>query len=484
MISAATLFAMAVLLAAGYRAARADDAKPAAAKADAATTEPKKVSYFRDVRPVLQEHCEGCHQPAKRSGEYVMFPFAALLKGGESGDAAIVPGKPDQSNLVKQITPSKKGKVEMPKDKDPLKSDDIDLIRRWIAEGASDDTPASANVTFDAAHPPVYHALPVLSALDYSPSGKLLAVSGYHEVLLWKADGSQLEARLVGLSERVQSLAFSPDGSRLVVAGGSPARLGEIQVWDVDARKLLLSVPMTYDTLYGVSWSPDGTKIAFGCADNTVRAIDAKTGQQVLFQGAHNDWVLGTAFSSDASHLVSVSRDGSMKLIEVASQRFVDNITSITPGALKGGLATVDRHPKKDELVVGGADGVPKIFLMYRPAGKERKIGDDFNLIRSFDALPGRIYAVEYNPDGSQIVAGSSSPDGTGEIRVYEAATGRLICKYQGDPGPIFSARFSRDGKQVAAAGFGGKVVLMDAATGKPLKEFIPVPLAAAAAGK
>src|ERR1700730_7815202 len=80
--------------------ARADDSKPAPAPA-------AKVSYFRDVRPVLQERCEGCHQPAKRSGEYMMAPFAALVKGGESGETAIVPGKPEASNLVKMISPSK-----------------------------------------------------------------------------------------------------------------------------------------------------------------------------------------------------------------------------------------------------------------------------------------------------------------------------------------------------------------------------------------
>jgi WD40 repeat protein len=441
------------------------DSKPAA-----------KVSYYRDVRPILQEQCEGCHQPAKRSGEYVMTPFASLLKGGESNSAAIVPGKPADSYLLNQITPAK-GKAEMPKGKSPLAATQIELIRRWIAEGAIDDTPASASVTFDAAHPPVYHLPPVLTAVDYSPDGSLLAVSGYHEVLLWKADGSALVARLVGLSERIQSLAFSPDGTKLAVAGGSPARLGEIQVWDVAKRKLLLSVPMTYDTLYGVSWSPDGTRIAFGCADNSVRAIDAKSGAQILFQGAHNDWVLGTVFSKDASHLVSVSRDRSMKLIEVATQRFVDNITSITPGALKGGLASVDRSPKGDEVVVGGADGVPKIYHIYRPPGKSRQIGDDDNLIRGFGAMPGRIYAVEYSRDGGRIVAGSSS-QGTGEIRVYSADNAQLVSKFQGQPGPIYTARFSPDGHQVAAAGFSGKVMLMDAATGKLVKEFTPVPLA------
>ena len=45
------------------------------------------VSYYRDVRPIFQAHCQGCHQPAKPSGEYVMTDFARLLKGGESGRA-------------------------------------------------------------------------------------------------------------------------------------------------------------------------------------------------------------------------------------------------------------------------------------------------------------------------------------------------------------------------------------------------------------
>ena len=57
--------------------------------------------------------------------------------------------------------------------------------------------------------------------------------------------------------------------------------------------------------------------------------------------GSHNDWVLDTVFSADGSHLISVGRDMAAKLIEVSTQRFIDNITSITPGALKGGLSTV-----------------------------------------------------------------------------------------------------------------------------------------------
>src|SRR5207247_1420657 len=103
----------------------------------------------------------------------------------------------------------------------------------------------------------------------FSPDGKLLAVGGFHEVLLCDADTGNLQDRLVGLAERIQSVCFSPDGKRLAVAGGLPCRSGEIQVWDVAKRSLLLSKSIGFDTLYGASWSPDGTKIAFGCADNT-----------------------------------------------------------------------------------------------------------------------------------------------------------------------------------------------------------------------
>jgi WD40 repeat protein len=120
----------------------------------------------------------------------------------------------------------------------------LELVKRWIAEGAKDDTPADAKKHFDAEHPPVYPRLPVVSSLDYSADGNLIAVAGFHEVLLHKADGSALEARLIGLSERVQSVRFSPDGKWLAAAGGDPARMGEVQIWDVATRKLKVSAPI------------------------------------------------------------------------------------------------------------------------------------------------------------------------------------------------------------------------------------------------
>jgi WD40 repeat protein/mono/diheme cytochrome c family protein len=451
--------------------ARSDGADEPAKK----PTESDQVSYYREVRRIFQQHCQGCHQPAKAQGGYVMTSHAALLETADSGDPGVVPGKPEGSALIRQITSESGKPPAMPKGHDPLAARDVNLIKRWITQGARDDTPISARLVVDAEHPPKYALPPVITSLDYSPDGSLLAVAGYHEVLLHTADGWSLIGRLVGLSERIESIAFSPDGKFLAVSGGDPGRFGEVQIWDVAARKLKLSVPVTYDTLFGVSWSPDGAKIAFGCTDNTLRAIDAKSGKQVLFQGAHSDWVLNTAFSRDHSHLVSVSRDRSMKLTEVVTQRFVDNITSITPGALKGGLMTVARHPQKDELLIGGADGAPKIYRMHRQ--KKRVIGDDFNLIRGYEQMPGRVFSARFSPDGGRIVAGSSF-EGRGEVRVYQTADGKLISKFDGTRGGIFTVAYRPDGKQVASAGFDGVVRLNDPETGVLIKEFVPVPLA------
>jgi WD40 repeat protein/mono/diheme cytochrome c family protein len=456
--------------------------------------EPAKVSYYKDVRPVFQQHCNGCHQPAKPMGGYVMTAHADLLKAGERGKAGVVKGKPGESYLVEQIKVHANGKAEMPKGRDPLNTIQAKLITDWIAQGAADDTPASAKASeVDQDHPPVYTAAPVVTSVAFSPDGELLAVTGYHEVLLWKADGSKLVGRLVGMSERVQAVAFSPDGKSLAAAAGAPGRFGEIQVWDVEKLKLKLSVPVTFDTVYGVSWSPDGSKVAFGCADNTVRAIDAVSGKQVVQMGTHSDWVVGTAFSQDGEHVVSVSRDMSMKLTEVATQRFVDNVTSITPGALKGGLMAVDRRPTKekkvakvpqdegnqfiekvyDEVLAAGSDGTPRLYKMHRD--KKRVIGDDYNFIKGFEKMLGRVSTVRFDADGKRFAA-ASSLDGKGEVRVYEVDSGK-VQKCEKVTGPAYAVAWSLDGKRVASAGFDGTIWLHDPVTGKLLKAFSAVPM-------
>jgi WD40 repeat protein len=463
--------------------------------------EPAKVSYYKDVRPIFQQHCNGCHQPAKPMGGFVMTTHADLFKAGERGKPGVVAGRPAASYLVEQIKVHDNGKAEMPRGRDPLNPLLTKTIGDWIAQGAADDTPASAKaVVVDANNPPKYSAPPVLTSLAFAPDGGTLAVTGYHEVLLYDTAKFELKARLIGISERVQAVAYSPDGKKLAAVGGAPGRFGEVQVWNPQNEKLLVSAPVTFDTLYGASWSPDGKAVAFGCADNTVRAVDALSGKQIVQMGTHSDWVLGTVFSQDGEHLVSVSRDMSMKLTEVDTARFIDNVTSITPGALKGGLMALDRRPAKttrvfgyvvrrktkvpqdeggkfvekvyDEVIVAGADGATRLYKIHRE--KKREIGDDSNKIREYEKMPGRISSVAFNADGSKFAA-VSSLDGKGEVRVYDTNSAAKVV-FEKVTGPVYAVAWHPAGKLIASAGFDGTVWLHDPATGKLLSSFVVLP--------
>ena len=479
-----------------------------AAAADTAPKPGEPVSYYKHIRPILQGACHGCHQPAKAKGGYVMTDFAALVKGGEDDGTAIVPGKPAESALVTNIMPGADGKPKMPKKGDPLKAAETALIAQWITEGGHDDTPANVVQRYSPEHPPVYFQPPGINSLAWSPDGRTLAIAGFHEIILHRPDGSAPPARLIGLSERITAVRYSPDGKYLAATGGLPARMGEVQVWQTADANLKLSVPVTFDTTYGVSWSPDSKLVAFGCAtDKSLRAIDAETGVQVLFMAGHDDWVLDSVFSTKGDHVISVGRDQTAKLTELATQRFMDNLTSITPGALKGGLAAIDRHPQRDEILVGGADGVPQIYRMVRLV--QRRIGDNSNLVKRFPAMEGRIWSVHYSADGKRVLA-TSSLDGKGAVNIYSAdfdtalpenikgifgkvSTDRnaqenaAVEKYQTEgatllhhvalPCGIYTAQFSPDGTTVAAAGQDGLVRLISTTDGKVVKEFLPVTL-------
>ncbi|HUQ69643.1 MAG TPA: c-type cytochrome domain-containing protein [Planctomycetaceae bacterium] len=451
--------------------ASAEDAKPATA--DAA----KPVSYYRQVRPLLQRHCSGCHQPAKDGGKLVLTSVESFQKGGENG-AGFVAGKPDDSLILDYIVGDP---PEMPRGADPLTAAQVAVIKDWIVQGAKDDTPATARETISAEHPPVYSSPPVITALAFSPDSQLLAVSGHHEVLLHKADGSERVARLVGRSPKINSVRFSPDGKLLAAVGGAPALFGEVQLWNVADKTLTQSLAITFDTLFGASFSDDGKQLAFGAFDNRARVMDVESGKVVMTLETHSDLVFATTFSLKLDHLITVSRDMAMKLTEIKTGQFIDNITSITPGALKGGLMAVQRHPKEEQVLAGGADGEPKLYKIFRT--QARQIGDDFNKLKAYPALPGRIFSLEFNADGSMFVAGSSNAT-SGAARLYNTNDAKTVHDLAGHTAGVFAVAFRPDGKQVATGGFDGKVRLFDVESGMLVKEFVPVELTPAVATK
>ncbi len=422
------------------------------------------VSYYNDVRPVIQRYCSGCHQPASKMSGLVLTEYTGILKGGQKHGSTVAKGAPDTSPLVQSVT----GALEprMPLGGPNLPDEAAALLARWVKEGAEDDTPAEARAPQAPKEPPAYARPPVITGMAFSPDGKTLAVGGFKEIVLHKADGSGIEARLLGRSDKIHSLSFTPDGASLVAVGGAPARFGEIQVWDVASRKQIRSIMATADTLFAGDVSPDGKRVAFGAADKTVRSIDLETGKELFKAGHHEDWVLQTVYGIDGKRIVSVGRDRAAKLADAESGAFRENVN-----LLREKLYAIARHPRRDYIAIGGEDRVPYLYTMDRP--RALKIADDSTLIRKFEEQQGKIFTLAFSPDGARLAVGGIGS----EVPIYDTESGARIASCKGHSGGIFTLSFHPGGKQLAAAGFDGLVRLYDAATGAERKAFIPVPI-------
>ena len=420
------------------------------------------VSFSAQIQPIVQQQCAGCHQPAVRQSDLDLTTFEGFREGGRKGPG-FVAGKPAESVVVRYLTGE--AKPVMPFGGKPLPEEQIELFRRWIAEGAKDDTaPDAARQVPAEREPTVYKSPPLVNAVAFSPDGELLAVSGYHEILLHETSGDLL-ARLPGMSPRIHSILFSPDGATLVTVGGAPSRFGEVQVWDVAAREQRHSIVATNDTLFGGSLSPDGTKLACGAADDSVRLFDVVGGKEIRKVDHHEDWVFGTVFGIDGERLVSVSRDRAAKLTAVETGRFIENVN-----LLKEPLTAVARHPKKDWIVVGGHERVPYLYRMDRP--RAMRIADDSTLIRKFETQDGPILAVAVSPDGRFVAVGSE----VGNVRVYDTDSGERVASCFGHEGGIYAVEFHPSGNLLAAAGFDGQVRFYDI-EGQLVRSLVPVPI-------
>jgi len=98
------------------------------------TNEAAKVSYARQIKPILTDNCDECHSADEHKGGFEITTVTQLVKGGKKASPAIMPGKPDESPLVDYL----RGKREpqMPKGNPALTEDELHLMRLWILAGA------------------------------------------------------------------------------------------------------------------------------------------------------------------------------------------------------------------------------------------------------------------------------------------------------------------------------------------------------------
>ncbi|HEX3870681.1 MAG TPA: DUF1549 domain-containing protein, partial [Pirellulales bacterium] len=101
----------------------------------AAASEPSQVDYARDIKPVLAKRCYSCHGAEQAEASLRLDHKAEALRGGNSGPA-IIPGKGDESRLVKYVAGTSDDDMIMPPEGERLSTTEVAMVRAWIDQGA------------------------------------------------------------------------------------------------------------------------------------------------------------------------------------------------------------------------------------------------------------------------------------------------------------------------------------------------------------
>ncbi len=435
--------------------------KPAAKQGGKSAAKPQaeKVSFVRQVAPILVKKCLACHGPRQPKSNYQVTSYQALLQEGDFGSPPVVPGKPEESMLYELIAEEDDPESWMPKEADRLPEAEIAVIRRWIEQGAPFDGPdKTAPLTriiprvYDPA-PQAYPAPLPVTALAFSPDGKRLVASGYNELTLWDPESGKLLGRWGQMPQRIYDLEFSPDGKLLAVAGGTPGELGEAKLLDAATGRTVRLLAVTEDVVFAVAFSPDGKRVACGGADRAIRIFETGSGKLLHKMEDHADWVMDLAWSPDGKWLVSASRDKTAKVFEAAKGQ---------------AQTTYNGHGAVVYACVFSADG-KSVFT----AAENRRIhqwNPQDGKKQGEMGLSGEVFRL-VRADGFLLACASDRT-----ARQYQMKDRKQVRVFGGHSDWVYSLAVHLGSKRLATGTFDGKIFLWNLADGKQLRNFYAAP--------
>jgi len=256
----------------------------------------------------------------------------------------------------------------------------------------------------------------------------------------------QLLLRLPRHGQDVLTAAYSPDGS--TVATGSDD--GTIKVWDSFTGRLIRTLAGHTSYILSVAFSPDGRSLASGSADNEARVWDVQSGGLLRTLLTHSDIVYSVAFSPDGRTLATASNDRKISLWDTGTWQQRRSLLGHTAGVVR-----VTFSPDGTTLASTSDDASVRLWDVA--TGNER---------RTLSGHRGTVRGVAFSPDGATLAtAGSDST-----LILWNVASAVNLAMLKGHTDKVASVAFSPDGATIASGSYDKTIFVWDVATARPIQ--------------
>ena len=424
--------------------------------APARVAAPGRFLTFTDVQPILRENCEHCHNEDKDKGGLMMISYETLMAGSDHG-SVVIPRDSSSSRLVRMV--EGRSTPRMPYKEKALTASNVDMLRKWIDQGALPPSAAESSPRAVVDAPPLTPKVPVsaaIAAVAFDPAGRRMAVGGYQPVHVMALADRKWGTPLNGHADLIRALAFSPDGRRLAVAGGPSGRFGEIKLWDLDPEpKVVSTIQGHTDTILAIAFSQDGATIASASYDKLIKLWDVGTGKLLKTLKEHSDAVYALAFIPGGRQLVSGAGDRTLKVWDVASGKRLVTINDALDA-----VYAVAVNPAGTQIAGAGADRMIRTWSWN---------GDAATLGESTFAHGDAVLRLSYSSDGSTLV--SAGADRT--IKAWDARRLHETQSFEPQPDWVMGLALSRDGRWLAAGRYDGTLGLYPLEGGGPGEQFV-----------